>query len=196
MADSLPVQSEALERVLKARKRFQRCTANGWYAHLQNFLDEWVASPHHSRKYYSYFGALRRCSDQDPRGSSAGQSSSSTNVQTWSAQKPKHLKADEFFDPGNWHYKTCLVLLWPYVDKWNQETCGDIIEALLGLRHLGQNYRVENMPKVPFGFVDVLHEWCYSIHNYFSKTAWAEQDIKNLRRIFFSDDLCDVSKLD
>ena len=190
-ADSPSAQAEALERVLQARKFFQRSTANGWYAHLQNFLVCWVASPHGLRKYFSYFGALRRSSDHDPRGFSAGQLSSSSKYQTWSTQKPKYLKTDDYFDPGNWHYKTCLALLWPYANTWNQETCGDIIEALLGLEYLQREYRVE-VHSLPLGFIEFLHEWCYSIHSYFTKTAWAEQDIKNLRNIIFGEDFSDA----
>ena len=163
-AGSPSAQVEALGRVLKARKFFQMHTTNGWYVRLQKFLEYWVATPHGPRKHYSYFGALMRSSDRDPRGFSDCQLSGSSTDQPWSDQKPKGLRTDDYFDPGNWHYKTCLVLLWPYANRWNQETCGDIIEALLGLAYLQSVYRVE-VQSLPVGFIQFLHEWCYSIHN-------------------------------
>ena len=186
-------QTEALERVLDARRVFQRCTVNGWYARIQSFLEEWVASEKSPRKYLSYFGALVRGTG-DPRGSfsTPDQASSSTDsIQPW--QKPKYLDPENYFDPGNWHYKTCLELLWPDVVQrrgWNQETCGDIIEALLGLQYLRRESRRESdeykaVKSFPEAFVRFLHEWCYSMYRYFVATAWAHTDMSTLRRYLF-----------
>ena len=90
-------------------------------------VERWMGHlSHKHRKKLSSYGGLRRRVASDPRG--------------WSDERKlgKHdsLSVEETFDPGNVIYQWCfrLVLdeLWlRYL--WNEETCGDIIEAMLGL---------------------------------------------------------------
>ena len=176
--------------MLAARRAFQCCTANGWYARIQSFLEEWVASEKAPRKYLSYFGALVR-GDGDPGGSFSkyGQASSSTDI-VQPDKKSKYIDPEIYFDPGNWHYKTCLDLLWPGLlerHRWSKETRGDIIEALLGLQFLRRESG-DTSGSFPEHFVRFLHEWCYSIYRYFVATAWAhteDSSLSTLRRLFF-----------
>ena len=188
-AEPPPAQAEALRRVLAAQRVFQRFTVNGWYEQIERFLEEWVASEKDPRKYWSYFGALRR-GDGDPGGSFSryGQASSSTDIDQ-PYKKSKYIDPEIYFDPGNWHYKTCLELLWPELlqrNRWNNETCGDIIEALLGLQYL-RRQSGDKSGSFPEYFVSFLHEWCYSIYRYFVTTAWAhtgDPSLSTFRHLF------------
>ena len=103
-------QADALERVLVARRAFQSCTANGWHAEIERFLEVWVASPKAPRKYASYYGALVRGA-QDPRGSFSMPDHASSTDSIEARQKPKYLDPEDYLDPGNWYYKLCLELL-------------------------------------------------------------------------------------
>ena len=70
--------------------------------------------------------------------------------------------------------------------QWNAETCGDIVEALLGLQYLRRESDEYKKIQFPTGFARFLHEWCYSIYRYFAETAWAHTDMDTLRHLFFS----------
>ena len=49
------------------------------------------------------------------------------------------LPESDFFDPGNYLYQLALRLVWGPLwenHRWNQETCGDFFEAVMGLAWL------------------------------------------------------------
>lgn len=66
----------------------------------------------------------------------------------------------DYFDPGNRVYAYALRLIWPDVldrRNWNNGTCGDIVEALLGYAFLNPH----SVPAKRLAeFFDVL---CYSV---------------------------------
>ena len=55
-----------------------------------------------------------------------------------------HVYDDNYyFDPGNWHYTQGLRMVAPgLVEKWtwNEETCGDICEGILGYSFLYKSH--------------------------------------------------------
>ena len=86
---------------------------------FQDFLVQYMTdlSPYY-RKILSYSGALYCRDDTDPVH--------------WNCPKAQV----RFFDPGNWVYYVAFLSIFDELLRhygWNQETCGDIFESLLGL---------------------------------------------------------------
>ena len=125
------------------------------------FFDEWVASDYFWRKELSYFGALKRSRETDPRG--------------WTSKdgevKTKLLDDESgYFDPGNNHYKECAeALIGPL--EWNQVTVGDIMESLLGLRYLTKERGLERC-YFPKSVVLFLHNWFLAVYRYNQSLGW------------------------
>ena len=135
-------------------------------------FEEWVASERSRRKWLSYHGALRR-SLYLRHG---GQQLALTHH--W-GDKIKFLDIGTYFDPGNWHYLMCFVLLFGDV-PWNKETVGDMFESILGMRYLIEE---EGMPykHFPFGFANFLEHWCVAVYRWFECTAWRHTAIGAIR---------------
>ena len=119
-----------------------------------------MATPHYWRKEASYYGALKRSKPSDPPGSAL-----------WLIENDeKRLDPEDYFDPGNRHYKHCFeALIGPTL--WNQGTVGDIIESLLGLQFLINQQRVK-IQNFPTRMVAFLHDWCLSVYRYHHSLAW------------------------
>jgi hypothetical protein len=81
------------------------------------------------------------------------------------------LKGDDYFDPGNKHYKLSFVLLFGDLG-WNAETVGDIIESILGMQYLLRHYNVPEVPDFPHGFARFLHDWCLALYRWRAATGW------------------------
>ena len=96
------------------------------------FVYKWMELPRKVRKTYSYDGAIKCRSTNDP----------------------KHyfcqIEQINYFDPSNWVYAVTMRLMMPEMMKevnWNNETKGDIFESILGYK-----YSVANgLEKKPVG---------------------------------------------
>ena len=92
------------------------------------------------------------------------------------------LKIEEYFDPGNEHYKRCLEALLGPLPQWNQETVGDIVESLLGFQYqVDHDLReahsfpadmVRSFGRFPTNMVRFLHNWCLYVYRYYQSRAW------------------------
>ena len=89
-------------------------------ARMGDFIEGWMVLSRHERKTFSHSGALLT------RG-----------------LQPVHyicpVTGDRYFDPGNYIYSMSFNMFFPALTdryNWNQETKGDIIEALMGLAYL------------------------------------------------------------
>ena len=138
-----------------------------------------MASGHQNRKYWSYFGALKRGEAEAPRAE---------EIVQWSPANPKHLDIKDYFDPGNWLYTVAMKVLFRQVlveNGWNEETVGDIVESLLGIQFLKRNYDVPQI-NIPDQFIDFLHLWCLSIYRLMMATAWEHKNDLELTRVIVS----------
>ena len=118
----------------------------------------------------SYFGALQRSHPSDPRGVCV------------KGDEPFHvLKEDDYFDPGNSHYKLSFVLLFGDFG-WNAESVGDIFESILGLQYLLRNYNVPDVPGFPHSFARFLHDWCLALYRWRAATGWIHNDPHDVAR--------------
>ena len=141
------------------------CIQNGWLVQLRRFFEYWVAAEHLWRKEASYYGALKRTKATDPQGLLNNR---------WRRSEKNIIKynPDDYFDPGNAHYKWCFEALLGETPGWNAETIGDIIESLLGLQFLvrGQGLKLRYLPGA---FASFLHDWCLFVYRYHQATAWS-----------------------
>lgn len=176
VAKSLEEQKEATQRVHKLYDTFMFCTTNGWRPHLKLFLEYWVASSHRLRKYLSYYGAIKRSIYSRHGGQVLTLPDHGANP--W-GDKCKFIDPNDYFDPGNWHYNICIVLLFGDV-PWNAETVGDIVESILGLRYLIEE---ESMicDNFPFAFANFLELWCVAVYRWFECTAWRDTGVDAVR---------------
>ena len=102
----------------------------------------------------SYFGALHRTHPSDPCG-----------VCVVGDEPSPYLRQEDYFDPGNAHYKLCFVLLFGDM-SWNAETVGDIIESILGMQYLLKHSAVPDVPNFPHSFANFLHDWCLALYRW------------------------------
>ena len=85
------------------------------------FVMKWMENTGRTyRKTLSYSGAVRSRIPTDP------------------VHYVDPITQEKYFDPTNWVYGLILRLLAPGLEKedWNDETRGDIMEALMGLHHV------------------------------------------------------------
>ena len=163
------------------------CTANGWRDHIRLFVEAWVSSEYYPRKRLSHYGAIRR-SILTQHGCKI---SSSTELgRTPWGQKCKYIDPDHYFDPGNWHYKMCFVLLFGDV-PWNENTVGDILESILGTRYLIENEGLA-CTHFPFAFATFLEKWCVALYRWFECTAWCNKSIAKVREALLIPEISDV----
>ena len=144
----------------------------GWLPQLRDFFHDWIASQKRSRKYISYFGALHRSHPSDPRGVCV------------KGDEPNLLKEDDYFDPGNKHYKLSFVVLFGDFG-WNAETVGDIIESILGMQYLLRHYNVPEVPHFPHRFARFLHDGCLALYRWRAATGWIYNEASDIARFIF-----------
>ena len=76
---------------------------------------------------------------------------------------------DRFVDPGNWVYCDVFKKVWPNVTFIsNEETVGDLVEAILGLAWV-KNDRGQTLSPEAEDFVNMLEQACLSE---FSLQTW------------------------
>ena len=157
-------QRDLLLVCAKLRRIWLYCTQAGWFYRLRQFFIDWVGEDRYTRKQASYYGALKRSRPSDPHGSELR-----TATDRWGP--------DDYFDPGNSHYKNCFDALLG-ASRWNEGTVGDIIESLLGLQFLINHYGLK-IQMFPTKMVDFLHDWCLFVYRYCQSMAW-EVEYRNV----------------
>ena len=91
---------------------------------FSQFVYKWMELPFRVRKMLSYNGAIKCRDPEDPKH--------------YFCQFTKQT----YFDPTNWVYAVTMRLMLPKMVQevsWNNETKGDIFEAMLGLNYLVAN---------------------------------------------------------
>ena len=184
---SLEQQHQAAQCVQDLYQTFLLCTANGWRDHIRLFVEAWVSSEYCPRQRLSHYGAIRR-SILTHHGCKIP-SSTELGRTPW-GQKCKYIDPDHYFDPGNWHYKICFVLLFGDV-PWNENTVGDILESILGTRYLIENEGLA-CTHFPFAFATFLEMWCVALYRWFECTAWCNKSIAKVREALLISEISDV----
>ena len=115
------------------------------------FIEAWMTLPAAYRKALSHHGAIRSRRQIDPCG--------------YTAEKPDGSRL-RTFDPCNWYYMRAFFLAFPQLMRsydWNEETVGDIFEALLGLVFINPNYEEDAPQRIIAEWIDesVYTVWLY-----------------------------------